>query len=246
MGRRADRRPGLMRWHGALLVGLATIPAVADPPYSAPTARNYPLNLYWGDTHVHTRNSSDAYTLGNSNFSAADAYRFARGEELTAHNGMRARLRRPLDFLVVADHGEYLGGFYRYNAGDPLVVNTEVARRQWSRIAIGVDFDATAAAILGTRTDPENHPPFPPETRRRIWQHVAETADDYNDPGRFTALIGYEWTSMIDGNNLHRVVIYRDGADRAARLPPFSAQDSLDPGTCGGPFPATRPKRAAR
>ena len=229
MHRKPGRRP-FSNWRGsALLVCLAATSAFADAPYSAPMGNNYPLNLYWGDTHVHTRNSSDAYTLGNGNFSPADAYRFARGEEVTAHNGMRARLRRPLDFLVVADHGEYLGGFYRYNAGDPLVVNTEVALKQWSRIAIGVDFDATAVAILGTRTDPENYPPFPPETSKLIWQDVAETADDYNDPGRFTTLIGYEWTSMIDGNNLHRVVIYRDATDRVARLPPFSAQDSLDP-----------------
>ena len=208
---------------------MAATSAFADAPYSAPVDRNYPLNLYWGDTHVHTRNSSDAYTLGTRNFSPADAYRFARGEELTAHNGMRVRLRRPLDFLVVADHGEYLGGFYRYNAGDPLVVNTEVARKRWSQIALGIDFDATAVAILGTRTEPENYPPFPVGTRKLIWQDVAQTADDYNDPGRFTTLIGYEWTSMIDGNNLHRVVVYRDGADRVGRLPPFSAQDSLDP-----------------
>ena len=223
------------RWVGrqwrcaVVLAGLAAATAFADTRYSTPVGKNYPLNLYWGDTHVHSRNSSDAYTLGNTNFSPADAYRFARGEELTAHNGMQARLRRPLDFLVVADHGEYLGGFYRFNTGDPVVLDTEVARNRWARIFVDGDMERTINAILGTRTDPGNYPPFPYGTRELIWRDVAETADDFNDPGRFTTLIGYEWTSMIDGNNLHRVVVYRDGADKAGRLPPFSAQDSLDP-----------------
>ena len=228
MHRRRGRRTG-NTWSGALFAGLAATAACADTQYSAPVGKDYPLNLYWGDTHVHSRNSSDAYTFGNIDFSPADAYRFARGEELRVHNGMRARLRRPLDFLVVADHGEYLGGFYRYNAGDPLVLNTEVAQGPWTKIAFQGDIRETLNAILGTRTRPEDFPPFPYETRRLIWQDVAETADDYNNPGRFTTLIGYEWTSMIDGNNLHRVVIYRDGADQVGQLPPFSAQDSLDP-----------------
>ena len=213
---------------GAAIAGLASIAALADSPYSAPVGKDYPRNLYWGDTHLHSRNSADAYSLGNMNLTPADAYRFARGQELTAHNGMRVRLRRPLDFLVVSDHAEYLGGYYRFGVGDPLVVNTD-AGRQWAAFIAQGNPEQMIATFTGSMDDPETYPPFPSETRRLIWQDVAQTADDYNDPGRFTAFTGYEWTSMIDGNNLHRVVIYKDGADKAGRLPPFSGQDSLDP-----------------
>ncbi len=218
----------LARWAGALAAGLAAAGALADAQYSAPVGKNYPQNLYWGDTHLHSRNSADAYSLGNMNLTAADAYRFARGEELTAHNGMRVRLRRPLDFLVVSDHAEYLGGYYRFNVGDPLVVDTETGKL-WSQFIAEGNPAMLIGAFTASMADPDNNPPFPYETRSLIWQDVAQTADAYNDPGRFTALTGYEWTSMIDGNNLHRVVIYRDGAELVGQLPPFSGQESLDP-----------------
>ncbi|MDE0366248.1 MAG: DUF3604 domain-containing protein [Gammaproteobacteria bacterium] len=223
-GARATRA----RLIGAAIAGLTSMAALADSQYSAPVGKNYPLNLYWGDTHLHSRNSADAYSLGNMNLTPADAYRFARGQELTAHNGMRVRLRRPLDFLVVSDHAEYLGGYYRFGVGDPLVANTD-AGRQWAAFIAQGNPEQMIATFTGSMDDPQTYPPFPSETRRLIWQDVAQTADDYNDPGRFTAFTGYEWTSMIDGNNLHRVVIYKDGADKAGRLPPFSGQDSLDP-----------------
>ena len=213
---------------GIVIAGMASAAAVADAQYSAPVGKNYPANLYWGDTHLHSRNSADAYSLGNMNLTPADAYRFARGEELTAHNGMRVRLRRPLDFLVVSDHSEYLGGYYRFGVGDPLVVDTETGR-QWARMIAEGNPDEMIGAFVASMEDPESHPPFPYENRRLIWQDVAQTSDDYNDPGRFTALTGYEWTIAIDGNNLHRVVIYRDGAETAGQLPPFSGQDSNDP-----------------
>ena len=216
------------RWPAVVAAYLAVPAAFAEAGYSTPVGKNYPLNLYWGDTHLHSRNSADAYSLGNMNLAAADAYRFARGKELTAHNGMRVRLRRPLDFLVVADHAEYLGGYYRFNVGDPLVVDT-AAGQQWMQFIAQGDPDLMIGAFIASMDDPENNPAFPHEVRKLIWQDVAQTADDYNDPGRFTALTGYEWTSMIEGNNLHRVVIYRDSAETVGRIPPFSGQDSLDP-----------------
>ena len=89
----------------ALVIGGAHAYAAQYSPVEA----DYPKNVYFGDTHLHTRNSADAYSLGNLNMTPADAFRFAKGEELTAHNGMRVQLRRPLDFLVVSDHSEYLG-----------------------------------------------------------------------------------------------------------------------------------------
>lgn len=200
----------------------------ADAAYSPAIDNEYPRRLLWGDTHLHSRNSADAYSLGNRNLSPADAYRFARGQELTAHNGMRVQLREPLDFLVVADHAEYLGGYYRFDVGDPRVAASR-AGKQWTAFAAEGDPLKRIAAFTGSMDRPEVYPPFSRALRRSVWSEAARTADEYNDPGQFTALIGYEWTSMISGNNLHRVVIYRDGADKAAQLAPFSAQDSRNP-----------------
>ena len=195
--------------------------------YSPPVGRDYPQRVFFGDTHLHTRNSADAYSLGNMNLTPADAFRFARGQEVVAHTGMRVKLRRPLDFLVVSDHSEYLGGYYRFNVNDPLVRNTETGK-QWEQFVAAGNPAKMMAAFTGSINDPKNNPPFPEDVRRKIWTDVAMTADEHDDPGQFTAFIGYEWTSMINGNNLHRVVIYKDGADKAAQQPPFSAQDSID------------------
>ena len=108
-----------------ILVGLSAVIAVSvaqaeDGQYSVGVDKDHPKNVYWGDTHLHTQNSADAYSLMNTMLSPDDAYRFARGQELTAHNGMRVRLRRPLDFLVVSDHASFLGGYYRFFKGDPV------------------------------------------------------------------------------------------------------------------------------
>ena len=212
---------------GLALAGACAVAVAAQ--YSAPAGQDYPKNVYWGDTHLHTRNSADAYSLGNMNLSPADAFRYARGEALTAHNGMRVQLRRPLDFLVVSDHAEYLQGYYRFFVEDPLVTGT-AAGKQWLEYRDSGDMDSLFGAFVASMNDPENHPAFPEDTRRLIWQDVAQTADDHNRPGRFTAFIGYEWTSMIDGNNLHRVVIYKDGAENSRPAAAF-----LGPGQPGSP-----------
>ena len=201
--------------------------AIADP-YSAPVDADYPKNVYWGDTHLHTRNSADAYSLGNMNLTPSDAFRFAGGQELIAHNGMRVQLRRPLDFLVVSDHAEYLGGFYRFNVDDALIKGSAAANK-WQAFVDEGDVSKVYGTFVASMQEPENNPPLPESTRKAIWKDVALTADEHNRPGEFTAFTGYEWPAMIDGNNLHRVVVYRDGADKAAQLPPFSAQESLDP-----------------
>ncbi|MBM4204067.1 MAG: DUF3604 domain-containing protein [Gammaproteobacteria bacterium] len=218
-------RPGftILIWGGLL----ATTSALAAE-YSPPVGKDYPQYAYFGDTHLHTRNSADAYSLGNMNLTPADAYRFARGEEVIAHNGMRVKLRRPLDFLVVSDHSEYLGGYYRFNVGDPVVRNTPVGQAWQAGLEKG-NPGQMMSAFTGSINNPKEHPPFPEATRRYIWQDVVKTADDYNQPGLFTSLSGYEWTSMRDGSNLHRVVVFKDGADKVGQMVPFSAQDSIDP-----------------
>ena len=135
--------------------------AMAQPqPYSVPVDSDYPKNVYWGDTHLHTRNSADAYSLGNMSLSPADAFRFAQGQELIAHNGMRVQLRRPLDFLVVSDHAEYLGGYYRFNVGDSLVTETS-AGKQWQGYLEEGDPVKLLAAFTASMSDPENNYPSP-------------------------------------------------------------------------------------
>lgn len=214
-------------WLLALLAALPEGAAVAAD-YSPGVGRDYPQRVFFGDTHLHTRNSADAYSLGNMNLTPADAFRFARGQEVVAHNGMRVKLRRPLDFLVVSDHAEYLGGYYRFGVNDPIVRDTD-AGRAWAEWAQAGDAVRMMTAFTGSINDPANHPPFPEATRQRIWTDVAITADEHDAPGVFTAFIGYEWTSMVDGSNLHRVVVFKDGADKVAKTIPFSAQDSIDP-----------------
>ena len=188
----------------------------------------FPTNLYWGDTHLHTRNSPDAFSLGNMNLSQADAYRFAMGQELRAHNGMRVRIRRPLDFLVVSDHSEYLGGNFRLLVNEKLVIETEIGQRWLAALNEG-DPLSVVQSFSDSISSPETVPAFPKEVQLEIWKEVANTSDEYYQPGIFTTLTGYEWTAMKDGNNLHRVVVFADGAERAAHLAPFTSQESVDP-----------------
>ena len=210
------------------LLGTTALAGSDAAHYSKPVGQDYPRYVYFGDTHLHTRNSPDAWSMGNLNLTPHDAYRFAQGEAVTAHNGMLVKLRRPLDFLVVSDHSEYLGGYYRFQMRDPIVTETE-AGRSWQKFLEDGAPHLIFTTFVGSLQEPEKYPPLPEATRLTIWEEVANTADLHNKPGIFTAFSGYEWTSMIDGNNLHRVVVYRDGAEKVAQLPPFSGQDSLDP-----------------
>ena len=222
------------------LVLFATKLTAEENPYSRQTTFDYPKEVFWGDTHLHTRNSADAYSLGNLNLTPNDAFRYARGEKLIAHNGMEVQLNRPLDFLVVSDHSEYLGGYYRFFVDDALVTGTATGA-QWRRYEDSGNRQALFDAFvnsLNQASDEVNRAssghddiaiPFPLKTRELIWEDVAKTADQNNRPGIFTAFTGYEWTIAVRGNNLHRVIIYRDSAGVASQLPPFSGQDSNDP-----------------
>jgi hypothetical protein len=196
--------------------------------YSKPVGQDYPKEVYWGDTHLHTNRSADAFSVGNENLGPVDAYRFAQGQTLTAHNGMRVQLRRPLDFLVIADHGEYLNGYHQFTLNDARVLETEPGKR-WTDYVKAGQFTNMLFEFTGSMSDPDTITPFPEETRRSIWMDAARLADEYNDPGRFTAFSGYEWTVAVQGNNLHRVMIYKDSAEIVGQVAPFTGQDSLDP-----------------
>lgn len=218
-------------WLSALIV-IFSASVTAQESYSPYVGQNYPTTVYWGDTHLHTSLSVDAYTFGNR-IGPAEAYRFAGGEAVTASNGMRVQLRRPLDFLVLADHDYYLGVMSGLEARDPVLLATDAGRRMLHRFE-----------EIPTPTDPkkvEIHEFIPFLVRERpdvneaftrsVWNQVTDAADRHNDPGRFTAFIGFEWTSGVGGGeSLHRVVIFRDGAEKANQVMPFSAlKDSPDP-----------------
>jgi hypothetical protein len=195
-------------------------------PYSPYAQRHYPTQVYWGDTHLHTGLSFDAGTFG-ARLLPDDAYRFAKGEEVVSSTGQPAKLARPLDFLVVADHSDNMGFFTRMLAGDPKILADEKGRRWYDMIQAGGQEAVKAAAELiyafTVGEIPEEIQSLPgTKPYRSTWETIIQAAEAHNDPGRFTAFIGYEWTSTTNGFNLHRVVIYRDGADRARLLDPYT------------------------
>ena len=169
---------------------VAPLAAGADT-YAPYPGEDFPRQVYWGDTHLHTSLSPDAYLFGNVQLTPDDAYRFARGETLTAHNGMKTRLRRPLDFLAVADHGEYLGVFPALVRRDPVLMANETGLR-WAD-GLRDNPAAVMAEYLGSMvrsTDIIDSGAF----ERSVWGRVIENAERHNDPGQFTAFVAYEYT----------------------------------------------------
>ena len=198
--------------------------------FSPNVNRNYPTNVYFGDTHLHTRLSMDAGTFGNR-LGLEDAYRFTRGEEVTASKGFKAKLARPLDFVVIADHSDGMGFFDMFASGDPMMMEKEEGRRWNKAINEGGQASVDAALEIITMFSQGKMPwkTNDPELMKPVWHQTIEAAEKFNEPGKFTAFIGYEWTSLLKGNNLHRVVIYKDGGSSARQTLPFTLEDSADP-----------------
>ncbi|MEZ4354840.1 MAG: DUF3604 domain-containing protein [Myxococcota bacterium] len=222
---RASRLSALLISFG--LCAAAPVGAEGSAGYSPYADRAFPDRVFWGDTHLHSSWSPDAGAGGNLSITPDLAYRFAKGETITAHNGERLALRRPLDFLLVADHSEYLGLYPMLDEGHPdLLASGTGARwaelvRAGKRGVVGGEF----AASLPQGKDLIGSPSF----QRDVWQRVIENAERHDDPGRFTAFIGYEWTSMPRGANLHRIVLFADGAAKTSQVVPFRSVDSDDP-----------------
>ena len=186
--------------------------------------------VYWGDTHLHTSYSTDSGMMGNK-LDPEKAYRFALGEEVVASHGERVRLIRPLDFLVVADHAENLGLAPFIAESNPELLKSEWGREMHDLVKAGNSRDAFQK-WLSEAVTPGTDPIDNPKMMRSVWDRQIAFADKYNEPGRFTALIGFEWTSIATNQapgNLHRVVIFKDGRDKVSRVVPFSAFDSADP-----------------
>ncbi len=192
--------------------------------YSPYADRSFPTLPLWGDSHLHTDLSMDAGAFGNR-LGLDDAYRFARGEEVVSSNGTPARLSRPLDWLVIADHSDNMGMFPDLRAGAPHILSDPTGRDWYERInrGEGVGVAIELIGLFSQGKFPEGliyRPDSAPY--KSAWANTVKAAERYNDPGNFTALIGYEWTSLVRGANMHRVVIYRDDGDKAGQMVPFT------------------------
>ncbi|MFT4097541.1 MAG: DUF3604 domain-containing protein [Rhodoblastus sp.] len=209
--------------------------AAAKKQYSPYAGRKYPTRPFFGDTHHHTANSGDAFMAGDR-LTPEQSYRFARGEEVVSSTGVPAKLSRPLDFHVISDHAEGLGIMYQVAVGNPaLAADPTLAR--WGKVMK----DGTPEEVQKVKTElvsAQAQGKLPPVIKdpkvvgpimKSVWQDYTATANKFNEPGRFTAMIAFEWTSVPGGNNLHRNVLFRDGKEKADQVLPFTAWQSEDP-----------------
>ena len=219
-----------------LAAAMLCLCAAALPTHGAET------RLYWGDTHLHTSYSFDVYLFGTFAATPETAYRFARGLPVVSPTTQtRWQLSRPLDFLVVADHAEALGAMPKLFAGDPTFANTEAGKLVLQLGGSRSDKELQAVYELFQSVGsglPNAHGLTPKqayvdlhggEKRRSTWNEIIDSAERNNNPGVFTALIGWEWSSQPGGGNIHRVVFTPQGGDVARKFLPFSALESQDP-----------------
>jgi hypothetical protein len=196
------------------------------------TEAEYPERALFGDTHVHTGWSADAGQDGAIT-SPEDAFRFASGEEVTSNTGQKVKLKRPMDWMVITDHSDGMGTISEIQAGNPEMISDPFLKRMYEAMKSG-DEEQNRAVMLEL-IDRQSNGKLPatvmdPKWMVSAWKKTIAIADTYNKPGRFTAMIGYEWTvNAGGGDNLHRNVILRDGADRAGQVLPLTTFQTMDP-----------------
>jgi len=211
--------------NGALLavvwLGLAAAPALAQ-------MRNPDREAYFGETHVHTSWSLDAWLIGNRITDPSDAYRYFKGEPIKHPMGYEVKIDTPLDWAGVTDHSEYVGVMKLANdptssisklpAAQPLVIKANTPQ-EIQRI-----FEYAVRVLMG---GPPVKALMSPEIADTVWKENVAIADRANQPGKFTAFCSYEWTAMPNNMNLHRNIFFKD----CAKVPPmpFSALDSSHP-----------------
>ena len=210
----------------ALVAGCDQVKQVIGKDAVAVKETEYPEKVLWGDTHVHTANSVDAFGFG-VRLTPEDALRFARGEEVTSTTGVKAKLPRPLDFMVITDHAEGLGATKALYDAPRLLITDPTMRRWYDMMHEGPEGSQRAMAEI---LDARGRNALPKamlnqsdaaERTKSVWKSNMETIEDYNEPGKFTAFHGFEYTLMQGGNNLHRNVIFRDGADKVGKISPL-------------------------
>jgi len=201
--------------------------------YSPWAERSFPSRVYWGETHLHTGLSLDAGLFGNTT-GPDTAYRLARGEQVTSSTGQPLKLSRPLDFLVVTDHSDMMGIATDIQRGAPNILANPKGKEWAEGFAKGGQAAGEAAFDLITNfaqgTIPkellDQYSPGSP-IYNGVWEKIIKAAETYNEPGRFTAFIGFEWTSVPKGFNLHRNVILRDDSSRARQVVPMTTMAPL-------------------
>ena len=205
-----------------LLTGIA-LGASAEPPTR---------ELLWGDTHLHTKNSFDAFLFMNRSIEPDDAYRYAKGlPVIHPFHRARVQIETPLDFLVVSDHAELLGVPRRIFEQDPQVLATEFGQHAAELLATGkanqIFTELVSAANAGDARLTADL--VSAEMMAPVWHNIADSADRHNTPGEFTAIIGWEWSSTEDAANLHRIVLMDGDAQTARQFTPYSNIESPNP-----------------
>jgi len=199
---------------------------VGKQQYSPYLYQSYPNTVFWGDTHLHTSYSTDAGMVGDT-LGPEEALRFATGEQVISSTGVPARLIRPLDFLVIADHAENLGLSPMIEESNPELLRDPMGKRYHDLVKSGNGWEAYQIWKQSGATATDSMPN--PELQRSAWERIIDAVDMYNEPGVFTAFHGFEWTLTPDLRNLHRNIIFRDGADEARQVVPLSYFDAQDP-----------------
>jgi hypothetical protein len=208
------------------LSGKATLLASAATLLIFGAAEAQEKHAYFGETHVHTGWSFDAYIFGNTKTSPADAYRYAKGETIKHPLGYDIKIDTPLDWMGVTDHSEYVGAVALANTPGSDISKLPIAQK----LIVHSPADIQRIYLWLGETIVDKKPIeqlISPEVAGSVWKQNNQMADQANEPGKFTAFCSYEWTSTPNNRNLHRNVFFKD----CAKVPevPFSSIDSSDP-----------------
>src|SRR5262245_11467519 len=201
------------------------------PGYSPYQGKHYPERPYFGDEHVHTGWSVDAGMSG-ATLTPVDAVRFARGDEVVSSSGQPVKLAHPLDWVAVTDHSDGMGTIAGVREGNAEMMRDATLKRWHDMMKQGPEQAHTATMELIHAQSTKTLPPtlMDPKWAKTYWEQNTAIMEKYNEPGRFTAFIAYEWTSNAGGgDNLHRNVIYRDGKKLADQVLPFTTFQSENP-----------------